>query len=263
MNLFYFGSRKRRLLGVYHPAQGARGVGRAALLCYPWGNEYIYAHRSMTRLSTLLSQAGHHVLRFDYFGTGDSAGEAYEADLAGWRGDIETALEELRELSGAPRAAIVGLRLGATLGAMVADANRRAVDAVALWDPIVDGAEYVRAICDLDETTRISGVGRSRPRPPELGGGREVLGMPLTDHVAAELETLDVSGVIERLPQRLLAVATRSPRSYSSLESALVRRGGDARLELIDDHAAWHEDWPHNAGAVSVKVLDRIVSWMQ
>jgi uncharacterized protein len=262
MNLFYFGSRKRRLLGVFHPAQRARLGGRAVLLCYPWGNEYIYAHRSMTRLSNLLSQAGHHVLRFDYFGTGDSAGEAYEADLAGWRGDIETALEELRELSGATRATIVGLRLGAALGAIVADANRRAVEAVALWDPIVDGAEYVHAICQLDETTRISGVGRSRPRPAELGGGREVLGMPLTDRVAAELEALSVSEVIERLPQPLLVVATRSPRSYSGLEAALARRG-EARLELMDDHAAWHEDWPHNAGAVSVKVLDRIVSWMQ
>lgn len=263
MTLFYFGSRKRRLLGVYHPAQRDGHGGRAVLLCYPWGNEYIYAHRSMTRLSNLLAQAGHHVLRFDYFGTGDSAGEAYEADLAGWRGDIEVALGELQELSGAARATIVGLRLGAALGAIVADANHRAIEAVALWDPVVDGAEYMRAICHLDETTRISGVGRSRPRLPELGGGREVLGMPLTDRMTAELEGLDVSGVIARLPQRLLVVATRRPESYSGLESALAQRGDEARLELIEDHAAWHEDWPNNAGAVSVKVLDRIVAWTQ
>ena len=224
MNLFYFGSRKRRLLGVYHPAQRDRRAARAVLLCYPWGHEYIYAHRSMTRLSNLLAQAGHHVLRFDYFGTGDSAGEAHEVDLAGWREDVGTALEELQDLSGAERVTIVGLRVGAALGVMVADSERRIVEAAVLWDPVVDGAEYVRALCHLDDTTRISGIGRSRSRPAELGGGREVLGMPLTDHVAAELEALHIGGVVERLPQPLLVVATRSPASYSSLEAALARR---------------------------------------
>jgi hypothetical protein len=77
------------------------------------------------------------------------------------------------------------------------------------------------------------------------------------------MEALQIGGVLERLPQPLLVVATRSPASYSGLEAALARRGDAARLELFDDHAAWHEDWPDNAGAVPVKVLDRIVSWMQ
>ena len=35
----------------------------------------------------------------DYYGTGDSAGELEDGTLAGWEGDIRTALEELAETS--------------------------------------------------------------------------------------------------------------------------------------------------------------------
>ena len=67
-----------------------------------------------------LAAQGWHVLRFDYFGTGDSAGEFDEADLTGWEADIEQALDELLDMAGARKVALVGLRLGATLAARVA-----------------------------------------------------------------------------------------------------------------------------------------------
>ena len=67
------------------------------VLCYPWGSEYIHAHRALRQLATRLSMAGFHTLRFDYFGTGDSAGEMEDADLGVWEDDIETAIEELKK----------------------------------------------------------------------------------------------------------------------------------------------------------------------
>ena len=45
------------------------------MLCYPWGSEYIYAHRSLRLLAQRRAAAGIHTLRFDYFGTGDSDGD--------------------------------------------------------------------------------------------------------------------------------------------------------------------------------------------
>ncbi|MFB2351088.1 hypothetical protein, partial [Priestia megaterium] len=74
-----------------------------------------------------------------------AAGEAEEADLAGWRDDIEMAIEELKGMSGAPRVSLVGMRLGASLAAEVA-AQRMDVDRLALWDPIVSGRDYLREL---------------------------------------------------------------------------------------------------------------------
>src|SRR6187200_816203 len=105
---FYFGSETRRLFGVYQGA-GAGRRSRAALICHPWGSEYIHAHRAMRHLSAALAGAGWHTLRFDYYGTGDSSGETSQGDVAGWREDVETAFDEILDMSQSSRAMIVGL----------------------------------------------------------------------------------------------------------------------------------------------------------
>ncbi|MEO1460004.1 MAG: alpha/beta hydrolase, partial [Pseudomonadota bacterium] len=258
---FFFGSSRRRLFGLYNPARGARGRDRAALLCYPWGHEYIYAHRSMTRLAFSLAEAGIHVLRFDYYGTGDSAGEMTEASLAGWREDIATAIEELSDMSGAERVSLIGLRLGATLAARVAAEEPRAVEAVALWDPVVSGAEYRDWLFHAAAHMPI-GAAPPPERPGEAGGGHEVVGFPLTEAMEAEIAEADILSSVQGLPPRLLAVATQPVASHGAFGEALAARTPPAALEMIEDKAAWHEDWPLDAGMVPVQVLDRLVRWM-
>ena len=87
----------------------------------------------MRLLANMLAAAGTHVLRFDYFGTGDSAGNMEDADLGAWFGDVETAVDELRDTIDAPQVALVGLRLGATLAGTVASMRRTDVNGLVLW----------------------------------------------------------------------------------------------------------------------------------
>ena len=69
----WFGPESRPLYGwVARPAGGvARG---GAILCPPMGEEGRAAHRTFRRLAEELADAGIVALRFDYDGTGDSAG---------------------------------------------------------------------------------------------------------------------------------------------------------------------------------------------
>src|SRR5262245_860401 len=97
MTPLYFGSATRRLFGIYEPGTGGRRAPQAAVLCYPWGQEYIRAHRSMRRLAMMLSAAGRDTFRFDYFGTGDSAGDMVDGSVAGWEKDIEAAIDEAKD----------------------------------------------------------------------------------------------------------------------------------------------------------------------
>lgn len=259
MTPFFFGSSKRRLFGVYTARRAMPGRERAALVCYPWGSEYINAHRSLVRLSAMLADRGYHVLRFDYYGSGDSAGETTEPTLAGWREDIETALDELRSMSGVDRTSLVGLRLGATLAAEVA-ADDDEIDDLVLWDPVVEGAEYLEAIrqssAHLDE-------GIAPPEGPDGIGPDEVMGFPLPDGLRAEIEGIDLPARVPDMRSRCLVAVSEPLGSHDRLAAALEPLGPDATLESFDDHRPWRENWPVDTGRLPTRVLEAIATWMR
>src|SRR5215467_5624104 len=97
---FYFGGEGRKLYGCFHgPTQ--KGAPRCAvLICQPLGHEYVNSHRALRQLAVRLADAGIPVLRFDYFGCGDSSGEAEQGSITRWLEDVSTAVAELRTRSG-------------------------------------------------------------------------------------------------------------------------------------------------------------------
>lgn len=133
---FFFGEQQRRLFGAYDPPQTKGSVDRAAMICAPWGNEYIYAHRTLRHVALQLAQRGFHVLRFDYYATGDSAGASGNNNYEGSRADVETAWSELKEIAGTSRVCLIGLRFGACVAADFAVRRAAEVEAIALWEPL-------------------------------------------------------------------------------------------------------------------------------
>ena len=92
MQVRYFGSSERALLGVYSPPEAALEREAVVLLCHPAPQEYMRSHWALRQLAARLAAAGLHVLRFDYSGTGDSAGDSSAgASLEAWRADVLTA----------------------------------------------------------------------------------------------------------------------------------------------------------------------------
>ena len=110
------------------------------------------SHRTFLHLAQGLTESGFHVLRFDYFGCGDSEGCFDECDFRRWADDVVTAVDEMRSGSGVSRVCLCGLRLGGTIAAMI-DAERHGIDGLILWDPVVQGARY------LDEFARTIEIG--------------------------------------------------------------------------------------------------------
>lgn len=160
MNLLTLGSAARSLFAIHEPAAETRGRLRAAVICNPWGEEYTYAHRSLRHLALRLTRAGFHVLRFDYYGTGDSGGESSEVDLAGLESDIGQAVEAAQDVTGNRQIALVGLRLGANLAVRAAAQAPGDVESLVLWDPLLRGPGGTD---DLPEGLRAAGL---PPHPP-------------------------------------------------------------------------------------------------
>ena len=140
MDPLYFGDSARPLFGQRHRSQG-KARATSILICPPWGPEYMRSYRGLRRLAEGLSAAGFETLRFDYSGTGDSEGIALAARLEHWQADICTAARELRELSEAPKLAVLGLRLGALLAGSVQSALGSSTPLIA-WDAPDSGVAF-------------------------------------------------------------------------------------------------------------------------
>ncbi len=246
MTPLFFGSAHRRLFGAYEAPRVSAASAGAVLLCQPWGQEYIRAHRAMRRLASLLAAGRRHVMRFDYFGTGDSMGDSRDVTLSGWEQDIETAMEELRDTSGATRVALVGLRLGATLAARVAARNKKAIEALILWDPVVSGPEYVDELLGSSKNP----LGRT-----DL---REVRGFPLTSTFADELRGLDLPALVPAFPSKTRVIVSTPLRSHVRLRAELDSQGRSDVFEEMEALQAWLEYRDYGAGAIPAKVLDSI-----
>ncbi len=247
MNPFFFGTTERRLFGIYEPAATATGGKRAAILCYPWGAEYFYAHRTLRQLALKLSGAGFHTLRFDFYGTGDSGGEPTDADLIGWEADLETAIKELTEITGLTKVTLIGMRLGGVVAARVASRLHSVIDALVMWDPVVSGPDYLNEL----------GV-QTNDKPP-----LEAQGSPLTERLLHELGELDLRSLILRHHLRTLMLITERLPSHDQLVPLVAEReAGSISIEYLADVRPWLEN-SVDSGMVPTSVLLRILNWLE
>ena len=205
--------------------------GAAVVLCPPLGYDYIGVYRVWRILAERLAGIGFDVLRFDYDGTGDSAGDPEEPGrLEAWLGNIERVVTEARELTGSSDVALVGLRIGATL-ALQAAAARGGVDRLVLWSPFRSGRAYVRELKAFSRLSRKDYV-------TEIDQGPDILaaGYVLPGAVAGALEGLDLNA-LSRRPALHVLLVDRDDRSadrtvgehLESLGSSVTRVGRRVR----------------------------------
>ncbi len=142
MEPYYFKSGDDDLFGAYHPANDMMSR-KSAIICSPIFQEYHRTYRMFSNMADRWSQKGYHVLRFDYYGTGDSSGDLQHAGPARWVSDISAAMKELSEISGADQVSMLGIRYGALLAAAAVEELEN-VESMIMWDPIWLGDEYLR-----------------------------------------------------------------------------------------------------------------------
>ena len=147
----FFGPGERSLFGWFHAPSPETRRDLGIVVCPPLGHEYVNAHRSVRHLADRLAASGVAALRFDYDGTGDSAGRDEDPGrVAAWTQSVREAVRTLRTLSGCDRIGLIGLRFGALLAALVASETE--VASLGLWAPVTRGRSYVRELKALHLT---------------------------------------------------------------------------------------------------------------
>lgn len=199
-----------RLFGVYHPPDAAPRRAGGIVLCYPGGHEYLRVQRTYRNAAVALARLGFPVLRFDYSGCGDSAGDGAEADLATWSADLDTAIAEVQRRAGASRVALAGVRLGASIAWLAASA-RQDVEALVAWDPIVDGDAYVNDQLALEDRWLAD---PSRARTARRTEGT-LLGFPFNARLEQSLRLLRLDPAGPRTRQAFLVDSVDTPERHA------------------------------------------------
>ena len=236
MEPFFFGNSGQRLFGVYHPPTDPYGRNTGVVLCYPIGQEYMRSHRAFLQLARKLSDSGFHVLRFDYYGCGDSEGSFDQCTFRRWVDDVVTAIDELREGSGVTRICLCGLRLGASVAAF--SAEHQSIDGLVLWDPVVQGANYLRELRAQHRNWLRGSFAKPKwsPRPASTG---EVLGFPLTKSLALSIEQLDLLQLRVQLAKQVFLLDTQKQDVVGTLNRHLQ----DLALETQQQHIPASPIW--------------------
>jgi pimeloyl-ACP methyl ester carboxylesterase len=231
MHPLFFGDSQKPLFGLYHRpwGQNIRDVG--IVLCYPGPQEYMTAHWAYRRLAGILSKSGFHVLRFDYFGTGDSAGESLEGNISQWKRDVGTAARELIDMSGAKSISLVGARLGAALAAQAAIEDIYLRDVV-LWDPVINGRAYLEELKALQRHLFPS-------KAEEFEKNGELLGYPISPAMVTGIEEVDL--LVHPPPggERVSLVVSEERKEYRHFAESFRSRGRMIDYRHVPDSTEW------------------------
>jgi len=252
----YFGPAERTLFGWLHPAaDNARNIG--IVLCSPSGYEAICTHRSYRRFAEAAAARGFPALRFDYDGTGDSAGRGLDADRVGhWLSSITTAIDTLKAQTGVERVCVFGIRVGASLAAKAVQ-GRTDIHSMIAFAPLVKVNSYLREIRALAMS------GDQEPPPPELKIDpelQEAAGFATTPETRKALAAIDLM-TFDAAPAAHVLVLERDdltpgdawPKRLTTLGAAVEQRQLVGYVDMMRDA---------HASKVPAQSIDNALDWL-
>ena len=255
---FFFGETAKQLFGCLHHPTSSERRDCALVLCYPMGQEYIRSHRTFVQLASRLSSAGFPVLRFDYFGCGDSAGDFEYASIAQWVEDISTAVHEIRKRCNPKNVCLLGLRLGGTLS-MLAGSNGLDVDGMILWNPVLNGKKFIREQYVLHKET-LKNTYASRGRKYKKGP-KEFIGYPFSDDLLTDIGNIDLYQVNRKSHNMALFIKSGEMEDEDMMKSLSSETNPLADVKCLPGPNVWLED-PYQE-IVQHSVIQTAVSWLR
>jgi uncharacterized protein len=189
---FFFQADSRRLFGVLHLPEGV-ACTRGIVMCHPFGEEKLWSHRVFVSCARALAARGYAVLRFDFTGAGDSAGDTADTSLEIHLGDLAAAVREITaRCPGLARVGLLGLRLGASYAALFCE--RMATDSrftslhggpLVMWECVTDGDAYFMELLRSNMATQMAVYG-------EVRDNRETLMARIRSGVPVNVDGYDI-----------------------------------------------------------------------
>ena len=244
------------LYGCYHNTKESQAAA-AILICQPTGHEYERCHRAMRQLAVQAARKGIAAMRFDYYGTGDSAGDAEETTLDSMRQDIEQAIDACKGQTGSKHLTLVGLRLGATLAAQVASTCND-IESLVLYAPVLDGESLLAEWRDVQQV-----FDRKHSHTSQKTDSGEILGFPVTEAFQKELANEFSITTTNSTLKRVLILADEAETESAILKNwvnIFKSHGVKVTVEIPENLAIWRREAIESI--VPIKTIRRVVKWI-
>ena len=137
---FFFGSDKHQLYAMFYEPEKKSNLSEAYIILHPFAEEKKSSQIVLVDLAREISTEGNHVMLFDFFGCGDSEGDLPDANISIWLNDLRNAVELLKQKFHAKQVNLIGLRLGAYIGALYAKEHND-VSKLVLIEPVINPAK--------------------------------------------------------------------------------------------------------------------------
>lgn len=235
---------------------------RGSILCVqPFGDEANLSRRVLVAQALRLAQAGWTTLLADLYGTGDSAGQSDQADLALWRADLLRASLLCREQVDGPFV-LWGLRMGTLLASDLALALDQLAAAMVFWQPAATGAQLLDPLLKLSRVGAMMRAGADStpdtPDMPERAASHATLdlaGYRLRRALIEDLRALALQPpaqgahsapcpVLMLGMQRVLPGGGASPKALSDLAGQWLGAGFLARQQVVQAEPFWTSQEP-------------------
>ncbi|MCF7220947.1 hypothetical protein [Marilutibacter chinensis] len=239
----------RRLYTAVHMPRGHR-LRVGVLLVAPLFHELPRSRRLLSEIAHHLASLGFVSMQFDFYGMGDSMGLGEDTDFHSMRRDlcvVESALRErLREqaegVCGVERLVVVAFRGGA-LPVMSWIGEGARPDLVVLWEPILDGLNWLQELeredaAERRSPSRYSILRNRRISVPDAGDDAQLMGMNASRQLREDLAAFGMPAPVVR-SQLAFWTVTRphmrtlelEPESGLVLDADTPAFGGSTRME--------------------------------
>ncbi len=248
-----FYNQGQQINGILHSPVGYDAPCPAVAFFHGFTGTKVEPHRIFVKTARELATIGFHVLRFDFRGSGDSAGDFSEMTIGGEVSDAIKSIDVLTAMPGvdSDRIGILGLSMGGCVAAFVSGQDAR-VKSTVMWAPLSDDPP--------DRKQEILERSAHTPTPEEIAAlNPNIVGKAFYE----ELTKISPSATIQAFTGALLVIHGSGddvvPVSHGRRYYELMK-GRDALTELeIVDKA----DHTFNTVAWEQAVIARSVAWFQ
>lgn len=235
----WVGAPEQQLYAALHRPGNAEAT-RGVLLVPPLLHEQPRSRRFITEVASAFAANGIAALRFDFYGSGDSAGRSDELQLSTMHDDLRRACAALRSHTGASRIAVMAWRASALV---VCDwiCHGGEASELILWEPILDGRAWLEDLVRADAIERCSPHRYTGRRPLTVDASdSQLMGYAVTHMlrdamVSATITTAATPPVPVWLIDRADMVDGNSPRIAAArtleLPDEAPRFGGSTRMD--------------------------------
>lgn len=256
----------KRLFSVLHSSESPSAPGRAIVFCAPLFEEKLWSHRVLVNCARFFASRGMPVLRFDYYGDGESEGRFEQASVRSRIDDIDDAVAFCQQQTGAAEVYVLGLCYGATLAITAAAANAQIAGVVA-WAPVMDGERYsgdlLRAHLTAQMVVHRKVVQDREALVKQIIGGEpvNVEGYEIGKALYSEMLGIDLLSSLRAATKRMLVLQV-APAERIDSQLAAVRDLGNPQVEFaaVREMKFWTQQ--KTAFPYCVSLFEQSAAWL-